>query len=141
MSKGDYPDPSQLAPESARRPIEACETLEISEDVQTAVQRLQELNGGSCSSFSVFLSALFILLSRLTGDDNISIGTGCRNQLPFVLRAAVDLNEAFSTLLARIEEVLNMPDDCTWACLSNNSPSFSRNTHQTLCRWRICGSL
>lgn len=113
--EGDYPDPSQLAPESARRPIEACETLEISEDAQTALQRLQEINGGSYSSFSVLLSALVILLSRLTGDDNIAVGTGCSDQLPFVLRAAIDPNEAFSTLLARIGEVFILPRGFTQA--------------------------
>lgn len=107
--EGDYPDPSHLAHESARRPIEACETLEISEEVQIALQRLQQINGVPCSSFSVLLSALMVLLSRLTGDDNIAIGTGHSDQTPFVLRAGIDPNEAFATMLARIGEVLHMP--------------------------------
>lgn len=51
-----------------------------------------------------------VLLSRLTGDDNITIGTGDSDQLPFVLRAAIDPNEAFSTFLARLGEVFIMFD-------------------------------
>lgn len=67
-----------------------------------------------------------MLLSRLTGDDNISVGTGCSGQLPFVLRAAVDPNEGFSTLLARIEEVPNMPHDCTQASYLTSLLAFLR---------------
>ena len=100
-----------MAHESARRPIEACETLEISEEVETALQRLQQIDGDLYSSFSVLLSALMVLLSRLTGDENIAIGTGSNSdQQPFVLRAALDPNEAFSKLLARIEEVFIKPN-------------------------------
>lgn len=110
ISKGDYPDPSHLAHESARRPIEACETLEISEEAQTALQRLERVNDGLYSSFSLLLSALVVLLSRLTGDENVAIGTRRGNQVPFVLRTAVDPNEAFSTLLAHVEEVFYMLD-------------------------------
>lgn len=46
-----------------------------------------------------------VLVSRLTGDENIAVGTSEANGIPFVLRTAVDLNEGFAKLLARAEQV------------------------------------
>lgn len=106
MSAGDYCEPSQSAPESARRPIEACEVLELSSDTQTAVQRLQKRDGeDDYPPLVIFLSALMLLVSRLTGDDNIAVGTSNGNGVPFVLSTAVDLKEAFMPLLARVNKV------------------------------------
>lgn len=106
MSAGDYCEPSQSAPESARRPIEACEVLELSSDTQTAVQRLQRRDGkDGYPPLIIYLSALMVLVSRLTGDDNIAVGTSNGNGAPFVLSTAVDLKEAFTDLLARVNEV------------------------------------
>lgn len=45
------------------------------------------------------------LVSRLTGDEDISVGTSKGNGIPFVLRTAVDSNEEFAELVARVEEV------------------------------------
>ena len=45
------------------------------------------------------------LISRLTGDEDIAVGTSKDNGVPFVLRTAVDLKEDFATLLARVDEV------------------------------------
>lgn len=44
-------------------------------------------------------------MSRLTGDENIALGTSKCNGIPFVLRTAVDSNEEFVKLLLRVEEV------------------------------------
>lgn len=46
-----------------------------------------------------------VLVSRLTGDEDIAVGTSKRKGIPFVLRTAVDSNEGFATLLARVDEV------------------------------------
>ena len=102
---GDYPEHPQSAPESARRPVEACETLAISPDVQAALKKSWKNGEKQYSSFSIFLSALVALVSRLKGDEDISVGTSKGNGIPFVLRTAVDLNEEFAKLVARVEEV------------------------------------
>lgn len=103
---GDYCEPSQSAPESARRPIEACEVLELSSDTQTAVQRLQKRDGkDDYPPLIIFLSALMVLVSRLTGDDSIAVGTSNGNGAAFVLSTPVELKEAFVNLLARVNEV------------------------------------
>lgn len=46
-----------------------------------------------------------LLVSRLTGDDNIAVGTSNGDGVPFVLSTAVDLKEAFMPLLARVNKV------------------------------------
>lgn len=102
---GDYPDPSHLAQEVARRPIEACETLEIPEDLQSAPQQLQRINDAQCSTFSLLLSAVVLLVSRLTGDEDIAVGTRHGSGVPFVLRTAVDLTEPFSKFFDRVQKV------------------------------------
>lgn len=60
---------------------------------------------------------MIVLLSRLTGDEDIAVGTRHENQMPFVLRTAIDPNEAFTTLLAKVEEVSYLPDGCGGANL------------------------
>lgn len=102
---GDYPEHPQSAPESARRSIEACETLVISSDVQAALKKSWRNGEKQYSGFSIFLSALVALVSRLTGDEDISVGTSKGDGIPFVLRTAVDSNEEFAKLVARVEEV------------------------------------
>ena len=104
---GDYPEPSRSASESTRRPIEACTALELSSDVQSALEKLRKCGEKQFSSFSVFLSALVILVSRLTGDENITVGIDGSNGVPSILRTAVDLNEPFGKLLPRVNEVRN----------------------------------
>lgn len=46
-----------------------------------------------------------VLVSRLTGDDRIAVGTSNGNGVPFVLSTPVELKEAFVDLLARVNEV------------------------------------
>jgi L-2-aminoadipate reductase len=103
--EGDYPEPSHPSQEFAQRPIEACETLEISQDAQSALQQLQRLGDAQCSIFCLLLSAFMVLVSRLTGDENIAVGTRDEKRVPFVLRTAIDLNEAYQSFVARVKEV------------------------------------
>ncbi len=80
--------------------------LALSSDTQTAVQKLQRRDGkDDYPPLTIFLSALMVLVSRLTGDDNIAVGTSNGNGAPFVLSTALDLKEAFMDLLARVNEV------------------------------------
>lgn len=81
--------------------------LDLSSDTQTAVQKLQKRDGkDDYPPLIIFLSAFMVLVSRLTGDDNIAVGTSSGNGAPFVLSTAVDLQEAFMNLLARVNEVV-----------------------------------
>lgn len=41
----------------------------------------------------------------MTGDEDIAVGTSKDKGIPFVLRTAVDSNEEFATLLARVDGV------------------------------------
>lgn len=129
--QGDYPEPSQTAPESARRPIEACETLHLSADVQAALQKLKGSGEGPDSSFGILLSAFVVLVSRLTGDENITVGTSNDEGTPFVLRTAVDLKESFADLSIRIEEVKLVKWTPNKSCLI--ICSSTRNLLSTLC--------
>lgn len=80
--------------------------LALSSDTHTAVQKLQKRDGkDEYPPLTIFLSALIVLVSRLTGDDNIALGTSNGNGVPFVLSTAIDLKEAFKDLLARVNEV------------------------------------
>ena len=47
-----------------------------------------------------------VLVSRLTGDDSIAVGTSNENRAAFVLSTPVELKEAFVNLLARVNEVV-----------------------------------
>jgi L-2-aminoadipate reductase len=95
----DYPE--IVLPDSAKRPIEAFECLQLSQDAQCALRKL------SSSGFSVFLTAFMILVARLTGDEDISIGTSSAGDgRPFVLRVPVNASESFTKLQAKVEAVL-----------------------------------
>lgn len=80
--------------------------LGLSSDSQNAVQKLQKRDGkDEYPALTIFLSALMVLVSRLTGDDNIALGTSNGDGAPFVLSTTIDLKEAFMDLLARVNEV------------------------------------
>lgn len=102
---GDYPEPDQSAPESARRPIEAREYCEFSHDAHSALQKLQLIGANAKSDLIVVLSALILLVSRLTGEENITLGTSDGKGLPFVMRILIDSNEPFTKLMARVQDV------------------------------------
>ena len=105
LISGDFPEPSQSSPESTRRPIEAWETIEISPDAQDALQKLYENQINPSFMQMSILSAFIVLVSRLTGDDDVTLGMRNFDGILFVLRISVDLNEAFSSFLARVEKV------------------------------------
>lgn len=105
--KGDYPEPLQSAPEAAQRPIEACETLQLSSEVVAALQQLQNSDNHTHSRFIILLTALVVLTSRLTGDEDIALGSSDGHRLPFVLRTALDAKESFTQLSARVERIFS----------------------------------
>ncbi|KAI9933028.1 hypothetical protein ASPWEDRAFT_47407 [Aspergillus wentii DTO 134E9] len=99
----DYPDNQQ--PELARRAIEAFETTKLSNDIQLAVEKV---SGSPSSGFIVFLAAFVVLVARLTGDEDIAIGTSSgEDGRPFVLRVPVDSSETFLQLYAKVEKAFN----------------------------------
>lgn len=104
-NKGDYPEPSQSSQKHAPRPIEARVSIELPQEVQNLLQRVQSKDDSVDSVFNFLLSALIVLMSRLSGDDNIALGTNNGNGTPFVLRTAVDSKESFADLLNRVQNV------------------------------------
>jgi len=70
-----------------------------------ALQQLQNLENHKHSSFVVLLTALVVLTSRLTGDEDIALGSSYGHGLPFVLRTAVDAKESFTQLLVRVAKI------------------------------------
>ena len=98
----DYPEP--LSDESAhtKRPIDAIETLAASASVSNALRRLHALG----KPYELLLTAYAILIGRLTGDEDIAIGTNAKpDGQPFVLRVLVTSEETFTSVLSKIQEV------------------------------------
>jgi hypothetical protein len=129
----DYPEPSHT--ESEKRPIEAFQSLELSPKTQDALQQLQITDGAKPhSSFTILLTALIVLVSRLTGDENISLGTSGEKGRPFVIRTAVDASESFDKLLAKVEKVGRTErSDCA-SSIAKKSRRL-KNSPRTLCLW------
>lgn len=96
----DYPEGTSDS--FHKRPIEAVESLAASTSTNDAIQKLSSLG----SSITVLQTALVILVSRLTGDEDISVGTNAQpNSQPFVLRTSVSASETFSQLYKRIHDL------------------------------------
>lgn len=96
----DYPDTQK--PDS-KRAIEAFESLKLPRDGQLA---LKKLSGSSPSDFTVFLTAFAVLVARLTGDEDIAVGTSVGDDgRPFVLRVPIDASETFTQLYAKVGKV------------------------------------
>ena len=96
----DYPDTQK--PDS-KRAIEAFESLKLPTETQLA---LEKVSGSSSSSFTVFLTAFAVLVARLTGDEDIAVGTSVGDDgRPFVLRVPIDASETFSQLYAKVDKV------------------------------------
>ena len=95
----DYPDTQQ----DGKRAIEAFESIKLSQETQLA---LKKISGSSSSDFTIFLTALVILVARLTGDEDIAVGTSLGDDgRPFVLRVPYDASESFSQLYAKVNKV------------------------------------
>lgn len=96
----DYvrPDPHRL--------VEAVHTVTLPETTRTALLQLAILDGShSVSPFTVLLGAFAVLAARLTGDEDISIGTSGESKEPFVLRLPIDSKTSFTQLLTKVQEV------------------------------------
>lgn len=97
----DYPEIQSSA--LPKRTIEAFEYLELPKDSQLAVQKL---SGPSSSGFTVFLTAFVVLVARLTGDEDIAVGTTSSDDgRPFVMRVPIDPSETFHQLYAKVDKV------------------------------------
>jgi L-aminoadipate-semialdehyde dehydrogenase len=98
----DYPE--QTTEDGAKRPIEALEHATIPESLLTALSRLRDHGTPS----KVLLSALVVLVARLTGDEDISLGVnGARDGAPFTLRLPFISSQSFGDLMGRLKAALN----------------------------------
>lgn len=97
----DYPETQK--PEEVKRTIEAFESLTLPQDAQAALKKLSQ---SSESAFSTFLTAFVVLVARLTGDEDIAIGTSSADDgRPFVLRVPINPSESFEQLRAKVTKV------------------------------------
>ncbi|KAF3481347.1 L-aminoadipate-semialdehyde dehydrogenase large subunit [Arthroderma uncinatum] len=97
----DYPESTSTG--SSKRAIEAFESLKLTSDEQSAVKKLCKSKE---STFLVFLTALVVIVSRLTGDEDIALGTSSENDgRPFVLRIPINHSETFAQLLDRVTKI------------------------------------
>lgn len=94
-----------VRPENARI-VEAVHSVTLPDATRTALLQLAILDGStSVSPFTALLGAFAVLAARLTGDEDISIGTSGENKEPFVLRLPIDYKTSFSSLLTRVKDV------------------------------------
>lgn len=95
----DYPDTQTI---DNKRVIEAFESLRLPKDTQSQLQKIS----GSSSAFTVFLTAFVVLVARLTGDEDIAVGTSSEEDgRPFVIRVPIDASETFVQLYAKVDKV------------------------------------
>jgi L-2-aminoadipate reductase len=98
----DYPEPPVYKAAQVKRPIEAVESLTASGSVSYALRTL----GALASSYELLLASYVILISRLTGDDDIAIGTNARpGGPPFVLRVLFSSKDSYTDLVSKVKEV------------------------------------
>lgn len=96
-----------VRPTEGTRIVEAVHSVTLPEDARTALLKLSILDGkNSVSPFTVLLAAFAVLAARLTGDEDISIGTSGESKEPFVLRLPIDPKTTFDSLLSTIRDVL-----------------------------------
>ena len=96
----DYPDTQKT---DGKRAIEAFESVKLPAATQLA---LKKLSGDSSSNFTVLLAAFVVLVARLTGDEDIAVGTSVGDDgRPFVLRVPIDASETFAQLYSKVDKV------------------------------------
>ena len=125
----DYvrPDPPRL--------IEAIHSVTIPEATRIALLQLSILDGSNpFSPFTILLAAFVVLSFRLTGDEDISLGTSSENKEPFVLRTPVDGQTTFQSMLTKVKEVISPITRVYPLCLTI-SPARERR------RCRLCAIL
>lgn len=96
----DYvrPDPPHI--------VEAVHAVTIPEATKLALLQLGILDGSNpIPPFTVLLAAFSVLAFRLTGDEDISIGTSAENKESFVLRTPVAASTTFLEILTRVKKV------------------------------------
>ncbi len=94
----DYPEAS--SENAPKRPIEAVESLVAPASTTNALKSLTSLG----SLTTIIQTALIVLVSRLTGDEDISIGTNSKHNGPsFVLKSTIAAAESFSQLAKRVD--------------------------------------
>ena len=97
-------------PTEGTRIVEAVHSVTLPDAARTALLQLSILDGSnSVSPFTVLLAAFAVLAARLTGDDDISIGTSGANKEPFVLRLSTDPKTSFAGLLSAVKNVFFKP--------------------------------
>ncbi|KAJ5324414.1 hypothetical protein N7476_003014 [Penicillium atrosanguineum] len=98
----DYPDTQQP---DIKRAIEAFESIKLPKETQLA---LKKLSGPSSSGFTIFLTAFVVLVARLTGDEDIAVGTSVGDDgRPFVVRVPINTSETFSELYTKVDKAFN----------------------------------
>lgn len=98
----DYPESSSVLDAAAKRPIEA---LEDSTASSSEVEALKSLCSLKYAPFTVLLTAYAILISRLTGDEDVSIGVSVDSR-PFILRLPLTAARQFSSVLLAVHSQL-----------------------------------
>ena len=94
--------PERQDGDEARQATDARESLDASQDVRNTLEKLRSL----ASPFHLLLTAYVLLVSRLTGDEDIAIGTNSKvDEQLFVLRLPVASKEAFSELATKVQSV------------------------------------
>lgn len=104
--------PSDYNRPSPPRMVEAAVSRSIDTETQLALVKLVlEGTGDSLptSPFTILLSAFIVLVHRLTGDEDISIGTSSEGGDPFVLRCQAPPTDPFSALLQRVKQATVPP--------------------------------
>jgi len=100
--------PSDYTRPSPPKLVEAALSRAIGPEVQLAILRMifQGPNDSlSITPFTILLSAFIVLVQRLTGNEDISIGTSSEGGDPFVLRSRIAPSEPFTTVLNRVKQV------------------------------------
>ncbi|KAG0131878.1 hypothetical protein HOY82DRAFT_669743 [Tuber indicum] len=96
----DYvrPDPPRL--------VEAVHTVAVPEPAKLALLQLGILDGSNpVPPFTALLAAFSVLAFRLTGDEDISIGTTAENKEPFILRTPLTGQTTFIDLLKQVKKL------------------------------------
>lgn len=88
------------------RILEAAHSVSASVETRQALLQLAILDGSNpVSPFTVLLAAFAVLAFRLTGDEDISLGTTAESKEPFVLRLPMAGTTTFVELLKTVKEV------------------------------------
>lgn len=131
----DYPDNQQQ--ELPKRAIEAFESIKLPPGAQSGLKKLS----GDASGFTVFLAAYVVLVARLTGDEDIAIGTSNGDDgRPFVLRVPIDASETFRQLYTKVQDV-RVALNSSLPAIAPNSIQSRRSTRALLTSslWVVCG--